>query len=328
MYELKSQHIGVGLINIGASISYLKVPDKNGKLDDIVTGFPDAQGFIDCDRYFGCVVGRVANRVAGGKFILSGKQWVLPINNGPNCNHGGPHGFDKVVARSSCNVAKTSFCNLRCLFFSVTSPHEDMGFPGELVSTVTYSLNGDTLEVQYNASSDQPTPVNLTNHANFNLGGHVSYDHKLSVSADHYLPTDEFCLVTGELAAVKGTDFDLHEPVLLTQDLLSNLPGGGYDHNFCLTREKTRHRAAVLTHQTNGRVLTVDTDQPGIQIYTGNFLGGIHGKHGVVYNKHTAICLETQNWPNAINNPKFPDSVCKPEEPYKHTAWFTFSTTD
>nr|XP_002125905.1 aldose 1-epimerase [Ciona intestinalis] len=324
LYELKSNHVELGLINYGATIAYLKVPDRFGKRDDIVTGFDNLEDYLSCKNYFGCVVGRVANRIGEGKFHLNGQEWVVDVNNGPNCNHGGSAGFDTKVWE--CTSAENN-----SVTFRLESPHGDMGFPGDVVVTVTYILHNNELEIKYKGTSNQPTPMNLTNHANFNLGGHSKWenfcDHFLNIPADHYLPTDEHCLVTGDMAPSEKTDFNLkNEPRKLTQDFLLNLPGGGYDHNFCLTRDKTKKLAAVLTHAGTSRVLKVYTDQPGIQVYTGNFLNGMKGKQGVKYTKHSAICLETQNWPNAINNPNFPDSICTPDTPYSHNAWFEFAT--
>uniref|UniRef100_A0A8D1AJ55 Galactose mutarotase n=2 Tax=Sus scrofa TaxID=9823 RepID=A0A8D1AJ55_PIG len=257
--------------------------------------------------YFGAVVGRVANRIAKGTFTLDGKEYKLAINNGPNSLHGGVRGFDKVLwtPRVLSNGIE----------FSRVSPDGEEGYPGELKVWVTYTLDGGELVVNYRAQASQTTPVNLTNHSYFNLAGQGSpniYDHEVTIEADAFLPVDETLIPTGEIAPVQGTAFDLRKPVELGKHL-QEFHINGFDHNFCLKRSKEKQFCARVHHAGSGRVLEVYTTQPGIQFYTGNFLDGtLKGKTGAVYPKHSGFCLETQNWPNAVNQPHFPPVLLKP----------------
>ncbi|CAK8692434.1 galactose mutarotase-like isoform X2 [Clavelina lepadiformis] len=323
LYTLSSNHVEVGIISYGAAISFLNVPDKDGCKDDIVTGFDTLEDYCDKRTYFGCIVGRVANRIAKGKYTIDGKSYALPINNGPNTLHGGLEGFDKKIWE-----AETSG---ESVIFSLTSPDGDEGHPGEMSVSVSYTLQENILSIKYHATTTKHTPINLTNHSFFNLGGHKTWDtdlsnHEISIPADSYLPADNDCLVTGEVRPVDGTVFDLRNPVTLTEDLLSKT-GVGFDHNFCLQRNNKRNLHAKVKHMPSGRILIVESTQPGCQLYTGNFLSGISGKHGASYTKHSAFCLESQNWPDAINNPgSFPDSVLLPNKEYSHSTWWTFDT--
>ncbi|XP_064173071.1 aldose 1-epimerase [Anguilla rostrata] len=323
-WKLKSQSVTIEIISLGCIITSLKTQDKNGEMDDIVLGFDSLEGYLTNPRYFGAVVGRVANRIAKGKFTIDGKEYQLAINNGPNSLHGGLKGFDKAIWTSEATADGVRL--------SLTSRDGEEGYPGELSATVTYSLQGDTLTVQYHASSSQATPINLTNHSYFNLAGHGTpdiYDHLVSITADAYLPVDDTMIPTGEIRAVDGSPFDLRKPVLIGPRL-KEVPGPGFDHNFCLSSpgEPPEERpCARVHHPKSGRVLEVSTTQPGVQFYTANFLdGSLRGKGGATYPKHSAFCLETQNWPNAVNQPEFPNTLLRPGETYSHTTRFSFTT--
>lgn len=323
IYKISTNKCSVDVINYGATIVSLKVPDKNGDFDDIVTGFHGMQGYYERSRFFGCVVGRFGNRIAKGKFTLDEKEYSLAINNGPNALHGGLEGFDK---RLWSSVKVDNGVQL-----TLVSPDGDQGYPGELTLVVTYILQGSELLVQYKATTSKATIINITNHSYFNLGGHKNWGnlskHEIEIRADHYLPADDKCLVTGEIRKVEGSEFDLRKPTMLTEELLESVSGGGYDHTFCLPRQKQMARAITLRHTGNGREMSVSTDAPGVQFYTSNFLSGQEGKLGVKYDRHTALCLETQNWPDAINHVgNFPNCVLRPGEEYAHNTTFSFST--
>ncbi|KAG7334104.1 hypothetical protein KOW79_002511 [Hemibagrus wyckioides] len=322
-WTLRSKSVSVEILSLGCVITAIKTLDRNGQSADIVLGFDDLGSYLTNPRYFGAVIGRVANRIAKGQFEIEGKVYKLAINNGPNSLHGGIRGFDKAVWSSEpvANGVKLSH----------TSPDGDEGYPGNLKGSVTYTLEENTLSVHYCAQTDQTTPINLTNHSYFNLAGQGTpdiYDHEVSISAETYLPVDENMIPTGEIRPVENSLFDLRKPVLLGTRL-KELPGPGFDHNFCLWlpgQSKQERKCARVVHPGTGRVLEVSTTQPGVQFYTSNFLDGtVGGKGGTSYPKHSAFCLETQNWPDAVNQPKFPESLLRPGEEYIHTTRFTFS---
>ncbi|XP_053056985.1 galactose mutarotase isoform X4 [Acinonyx jubatus] len=367
-------------------------------------------GYLQKQPYFGAVVGRVANRIAKGTFMVDGKEYKLAVNNGPNSLHGGVRGFDKVVWTPQVLSNGVQFSRI--------SPDGEEGYPGELKVWVTYTLDGGELMVNYRAQASQTTPVNLTNHSYFNLAGQEHnmallnfftrilekveallaqfypegkailgapgwlsrlsiwlltpaqgspniYDHEVTIEADAFLPVDETLIPTvnaettgswcealkpspcplsrkpgqstpapcpstcpfppGEVAPVQGTAFDLRKPVELGKHL-QEFRIHGFDHNFCLKGSKDKHFCARVHHAGSGRVLEVYTTQPGVQFYTGNFLDGtLKGKSGAVYPKHSGFCLETQSWPDAVNQPHFPPVLLRPGEEYDHTTWFKFS---
>jgi len=323
LYTLRSSTCSVGVINFGATIVSLCVPDKNGKIDDIVTGFDSIEEYYEKSRFFGCVVGRVANRIGKGKFTLDGSEYSLAINNGPNALHGGLVGFDKKI----WSVVQVD----NGIALSIVSPDGDQGYPGELTLTTTYILKDSELSINYKATTTKATPINITNHSYFNLGGHDSWKnlskHEITLQAHQYLPSDTNCLVTGEVKEVDGTPFDLRKPTLLTESLLESISGGGLDHNMCLSETNERKFAANVCHVENGRKMKVETTCPGIQLYTSNFLSGEQGKKQVKYHRHSALCLETQNWPDAINHVgTFPNCVLRPNQEFNHSTWFTFSS--
>uniref|UniRef100_A0A8C3HYK0 Galactose mutarotase n=1 Tax=Chrysemys picta bellii TaxID=8478 RepID=A0A8C3HYK0_CHRPI len=363
-FLLKSDRVQVEIISLGCIITALETKGRDGNLSDIVLGFDRLEGYVNKHPYFGATIGRVANRIANGKFTVEGKEYQLALNNPPNSLHGGNKGFDKVLW--------TPEVLLNGIRFSRTSPDGEEGYPGELKVWVTYTLDGGELAINYRAQSSSTTPISLTNHAYFNLAGqgsHDIYNHMVSIEADSYLPVDDTliptglftdivqcfraavsfflwfleplcelleqavcssraslcCLPPGEVAAVQDTAFDLRKPVELGRHMQKfQLPG--FDHNFCLEQSAARHYCARAHHPPSGRTMEVYTTQPGIQFYTGNFLdGSLEGKGGSVYPKHSAFCLETQNWPDAVNKPHFPSALLRPGEEYNHTTWLKFT---
>ncbi|XP_032829971.1 galactose mutarotase [Petromyzon marinus] len=323
-FTLRAADGGVAakVLSLGGILQALEAPGKAGPPVDVVLGFPSIHGYLEKHPYFGAVVGRVANRIAGGRFAVDGKDYTLAINNGPNSLHGGIVGFDKAVW-----LAEQLEDGVR---LTHTSPDGDEGYPGALSATVTYRLVDNKLSINYRATTTRTTPVNLTNHAYFNLAGQGSpdiYDHEVTIMAEEYLPVDDTVIPTGEVAAVKDTPFDLRSPVIL-RDRLPQLPGDGFDHNFCLSQSGERQTCARACHAGRGCVMTVETTQPGVQFYTANFLdGSLQGKDGCTYPRHSAFCLETQNWPDAVNKPNFPNALLRPGEEYNHTTWFTFTVS-
>ncbi len=274
--------------------------------------------------YFGATVGRVANRIAGGKFSIDGKEYTLAKNDGSNTLHGGvKRSFDKVIWTGQ------SFERGRAqgVVFKYVSPDGEEGFPGKLTVRVTYTLTDkNEIRIDYEAITDKATPVNLTNHSYFNLSGAGSptiLDHELMLAADNYTPIDETLIPTGQIAPVAGTPFDFREFHKIGErvDQLNDKPGKGYDHNFVLNNQHgTLALAAKVRDPKSGRVLTVFTTEPGIQFYGGNFLTGVKGKGGKAYNYRSGLCLETQHFPNSVNEPKFPSIILQPGKTYRHTC--------
>ncbi|XP_072265228.1 galactose mutarotase isoform X2 [Pyxicephalus adspersus] len=293
---LQSESVKVEIISFGCIITCLETKDRHGNFSDIVLGFDYLEGYTNKHPYFGAVIGRVANRIAKGRFTVDSKDYFLPINNGPNSIHGGLKGFDKVLWTPE--VVENG------VQLSYTSDDGEEGYPGELKVLVTYTLVGNELVVNYKAWTSKATPVNLTNHSYFNLAGQGSeniYDHEISIDADHYLPVDDTMIPTGDINPVEGTYFDLRKPVILGSQI-AKLQESGFDHNFCLKESKRQQTCARVWHNPSGRVLSVRTTQPGVQLYTANFLdGSLKGKGGAKYGKHSAFCLETQAWPDAVN---------------------------
>ncbi|XP_061601330.1 aldose 1-epimerase [Cololabis saira] len=324
MWVLQSPQVKVEVLTLGAIIRSVCCPGTSGQMTDVVLGYDDLEGYVSDKRYLGAVVGRVANRIARGRFAVDGKEYQLDTNNGPNAIHGGLRGFNKALW-----VAAEVEGGVR---LSLTSPDGDQGYPGEVQVSVSYTLQGETLTAEYEARSTKTTPINITNHSYFNLAGQGAadiYDHHVSIAAPSFLPVDDSVIPTGEIRAVESTAFDLREPALLGTRL-KELPGPGFDHNFCLSSPGdpwTERHAARVRHAASGRVLEVSTSQPGLQFYTANVLdGSITGKAGSRYGKHSAFCLETQNWPDAVNQVSFPDCLVRPGEVYRHVTRFTFTT--
>ena len=321
----------VKLLSRGATLAEWHVPDKHGKVDDVVFGFDDVAGYESkANGYFGATVGRVANRIAGGKFKVDGKEYSLAINNDPNTLHGGvKNSLDKVIWQGE------PFKNEHGegVVFTYNSPDGEEGFPGELKTKVTYTLTSkNELKIDYEATTDKATPVNLTNHAYFNLSGAGSptiLDHELMLAADHYTPIDETLIPTGEIAPVAGTPFDFREFHKIGErvDQLNDKPGKGYDHNYVLNNQNGKLAlAAKVREPKSGRVLSVFTTEPGIQFYGGNFLDGAKAKGGQAYKYRSGLCLETQHYPDSVNQSKFPSMILEPGKTYKHNTVYQITT--
>lgn len=328
--------VSVKLMTLGATITEINVPDKNGKFANVVFGFDDVAGYqSDRNQYFGCTVGRVANRIAKGKFTLEGKEYTLATNNGPNHLHGGAKkSLDKVVWETVSFKKNESDPNsIQGRAFSYVSPDGEEGFPGSLRTRVQFALTDkNELIIQYTTSTDKATPVNLTNHSYFNLAGagaDTVLNHELMVSANDFVPVDKTLIPTGKLEAVKGTIMDFTKPTRIGERIekLYDTPAMGYDHCYALTaREKGKATlAAKLREPNTGRTMTVLTTQPGVQVYTGNFLKGQKGKDGKEYKLRSGICLETGHFPDAVNQPAFPSIILRPGETYSHTCVYAFS---
>lgn len=314
------------ITNYGGLVTSLQVPDKQGKLSDIVLGFDELKAYqrqppYD-SPYFGALIGRYGNRIAKGKFTLDGKEYTLATNNGPNTLHGGKRGFDKVVWQATPSTSADG----PTLTLKYTSKDGEEGYPGNLTATVVYTLtNTDALRIEYTATTDKATPVNLTNHSYFNLGYGQAKDilsHELMLEADRYTVVDNTLIPTGELRAVVNTPFDFRQPHTIGERI-AQVPGG-YDHNWVLNGSGTR-TAAKVYEPTSGRTMEVVTDQPGVQFYSGNFLdGSLTGKQSVTYTKHAGLALETQHFPDSPNQKSFPSTILQPGETYHSTTEYRF----
>ena len=324
----------VRAITYGAIITHLKTKDRAGKLDDIVLGYDDLDGYVKQNPYFGAIVGRYGNRIANGQFTIDGKAYTLAKNNGPNHLHGGIKGFDKVVWKGE-PFEKGGDVGV---VFTYVSADGEEGYPGKLEARVTYTLTPkDELRVEYLATTDKPTHVNLTQHTYFNLAGPGTrdiLDHQLRLDADRYTPVDATLIPTGELAPVEGTPFDFRKPhaigARIGADHEQLKHGRGYDHNFVLNRRSSAGlvEAIQVTEPTTGRTLRISTTEPGVQFYSGNFLDGtITGKGGRVYQQRYGFCLETQHYPDSPNKPTFPTTLLRPRQNYRTTTVFTFGVS-
>jgi len=325
--------VEVQAINYGAIITSLKVPDRTGKVADVVLGFdrPEQYWAEPTPPYFGAIVGRYGNRIAKGQFAIGGKTYKLVTNNGPNHLHGGNRGFDKVYwDMSTKNSPQGS-----SVVFTRLSPDGEEGYPGNLRATVTYTLTEkNELIVDYRATTDKATTVNLTQHSYFNLAGEGSGDilgHELTINADRYTPVDDTLIPTGQLAPVQGTPFDFRQATAIgariNNDDAQLKAGKGYDHNWVLNGTGTALRvAARLTDPKSGRSMEIQTTEPGIQFYSGNFLDGtIKGKGGHVYALRNGLCLETQHFPDSPNQKNFPSTILQPGKVYTTKTVMTFS---
>jgi len=320
----------VRAITYGAIIQAIRVPDRNRRLDDIALGYESMQGYLTASPYFGAVVGRYANRIARGRFTLEGRTYRLAINNAPNHLHGGLKGYDKVLWEAQSFQRGDTVG----VTFQHTSPDGDEGYPGTLRVSVSYSLNpNNELIVEYRATADRATPVNLSQHTYFNLAGEGSGDilgHVLEIKADRYTPVDSTLIPSGELASVAGTPFDFRSPTAIGARIDQPDPqlkyGKGYDHNFVLNRTGSAlvHAVHVLDPKT-GRTLDISTTEPGLQFYSGNFLDGtITGKAGRRYRHRSALVLETQHFPDSPNQPGFPSTILRPGKEYRSKTVFAF----
>ena len=332
LYSLKnSQGMEARVITYGGIIVSLKVPDRNGKFDDVVLGFDSLEGYLKEHPYFGALIGRYGNRIGKGRFVLNGKEYKLARNNGDNHLHGGLKGFDKVVWKAKQVAGKEG----SALELSYLSKDGEAGYPGNLSVTVTYTLTeAKELRIDYQATTDKDTVVNLTNHAYFNLAGQGAGDilgHQMMIAADRFTPIDSGLIPPGELQNVEGTPFDFRRPHTIGERIAANNEqlkfGKGYDHNFVVNGTHGKLRlAARVTEPQSGRVMAVHTTEPGIQFYCGNFLDGtLKGKAGKVYKQRYGFCLETQHFPDSPNKPGFPSVVLKPGSRYKTSTVYTFS---
>jgi aldose 1-epimerase len=320
----------VQAINYGVIIPSIKVPDRNGRVDDVVVGHDNLEGYLTKSRFFGAVAGRYANRIAGGRLVIDGREYKLTLNNGPNHLHGGLKGFDKIVWDAQVKADPRG----PSVVFAHTTPDGHEGYPGTVNASVVYTLTDDNeLIVEYGATTDKPTIVNMTQHSYFNLAGDGSGDitgHRLTLNADRYTPVDGSQIPTGELAPVDGTPFDFRRETAIGDRIDSDHPqlkaSLGYDHNFVLTRRGDGlELAARLVDPKTGRSMEVRTTEPGVQFYSGNKLdGSMSGKGGHVYSARTGLCLETQHFPDSPNKPNFPTTVLRPGEKYQSTTVFKF----
>jgi aldose 1-epimerase len=322
-----SQGLCAKITNYGTIITELRVPDRQGRLGNIVLGFDNLRQYlVGNPSYLGCTVGRVANRTAKGLFQLDGKKYKLAVNNGPHHLHGGARGFDKVLWASEIVKGKEP-----AVAFTYLSRDGEEGYPGNLDVTVLMTLtSGDELRIDYTASSDRATPVNLTNHSYFNLaGGGNVLGHELKLAAKAYIPVDATSIPTGKQVPVAGTPFDFTKRKTIGRDL-AGLTGKpiGYDHNFVLKGGGQRLAAcATVYERTFGRVLEVRTTEPGVQVYTGNWLDGTQCGHGgIYYTQHSGLCLETQHFPDSLHHPRFPSIILRPGQTYTQTTTYKFTT--
>jgi aldose 1-epimerase len=332
LFTLTNSHgVEVRAMNYGGIILSIRVPDREGKLADIVLGHETLEGYVPNPPYIGAIVGRYANRIANGTFTLDGKAYTLPKNDGPNTLHGGTEKtFNKVVWDGEPLKGKTG------VVFTYLSKDGDDGFPGNLKLKVTYTLTeSNELVIDYEATTDKATPINLSQHSYFNLAGEGNGDilnHELMLNADRFTPVDKNLIPTGELRPVKGTPMDFTTSTRVGARINDNYEqlvlGHGYDHNFVINRKgEGLVLAARVYEPTSGRVMEVSTTQPGVQFYTGNFLDGtVIGKEGHAYKKNFGLCLETQHYPDSPNHPAFPTAILKPGETFRETTVFKFST--
>ncbi len=322
------------VIAYGATLQSLVVPDRTGRLADVTLGHGSLAPYLDAPHYFGASVGRVANRIAGGRFVLGGTEHRVPCNNGANALHGGPDGFDKAL----WEVAATGDAARPFVRLAHTSPDGDQGFPGTLRATAEYALGEDgTLAITYAATTDRPTIVNMTNHAYWNLAGEGAasnaLDHVLTIPAEHFLPTDEGAIPTGEFAAVADTPFDFRTPQIIGTRVGDTSHeqiriGHGYDHTWVIARERSAapRLLARLAHPPSGRVLELLSTEPGVQFYSGNDLdGSTVGKAGQAYRRGHGVALEAQMFPDTANRPEFGTIRLDPGQPYRHLMIFRFS---
>lgn len=314
----------------GGAVVSLTAPDRSGKYADVVLGMEDLNGYTHQTNFFGALIGRYGNRIGKGTFVLDGQRYDLPKNDHGNTLHGGPEGFDKRVW-----TARPISGDQPALELTYISKDGEEGFPGELHTTVVYTLtNNNELKIEYNAVTQKDTVVNLTNHSYFNLAGADSgkdvLNHEVTIYADQYTPVDATLIPTGEIAPVAGTPFDFTKSTAIgariNDDNQQLKYGTGYDHNWVLRAHNGLAKAAEVFEPTTGRVLEVWTDQPGLQFYTGNFLDGtVKGKNGVAYPHRGAFCMETQHFPDSPNKPNFPSTELKPGETYRTTTVYKFS---
>lgn len=332
-YQLENRNgMRVSILNYGGIIQSIWVPDRNGELGDVALGFDELEAYLAKSPYFGCIIGRYANRIAKGKFTLDGKTYKLKPNSGANHSHGGDKGFDKRVWSAAFAENKYG----QAVVLTYTSADGDQGYPGALSMKVTYTLtDNNDLRIDYQATTSKPTILNLTNHTYFNLSGAgqgTIIDHLLTLNADRFTPTDATNIPTGELRPVAGTPFDFRQATAIGQRIgMANEQlkiGQGYDHNYILKDSrngKLEAKIARVIDPKSGRVLEVSTTEPGLQFYTGNHLDGMEGKYGLRYVRRGAFCLEAQTFPDSPNQTSFPSPILRPGETYQQTTIYHFS---
>ncbi|MGE2814368.1 aldose epimerase family protein [Mycobacterium heidelbergense] len=337
-YTLSSGHgMRVRILDYGGIIQSIEVPDRTGRNGNVVLGFPTLDGYLNntgsAKTYFGAIIGRYGNRIAKGTFSLNGSEYHLPINNNGNSLHGGSAGFDTKVWQAN-QESGTDSVGLKLQY---VSPAGEMGYPGTLTTAVTYTVNQkNELRIDYRATTDAPTVINLTNHSYFNLAGEDAldvYDQKVTIRADNYLPTDSTQIPTGQIAPVEGTPFDFTSPTPIGAHITANDPqlllAQGYDHNWVINRGNNTGlvEAAKVEDPQTGRTLTVSTTEPGVQFYTSNFIGGAFtGTSGHIYRQGAGFTMETQHYPDSPNQPNFPPTTLNPGETYDSTTVFAFNT--
>ena len=330
LWTLRKGQLEISVTDRGATLVSVKCPDRDGEVADVILGFDDVSGYESEDnQYFGCTTGRVCNRIANGKFNLDGSAYTLAVNNGPNHLHGGAdQSLDKVLWKADVEIVDGT----PTARFRYRSPDGEEGYPGNLDIEVTYSLpSNHELRIDYKAKTDKRTPVNLTNHAYWNLSGAGNptiLDHELTLDAQSYTPCDDTLIPTGEIASVADTPLDFRSARVIGEHIgpLNETAAKGYDHNYVLNVGSTLRRAAVLYDPASGRELTIETTEPGIQFYSGNWLNGQQGKDGKTYPANSGLCLETQHFPDSVNHPDFPNTILEPGETYTSTTVHLFET--
>ena len=329
LYTLRNKNnMEVCITNFGGRIVSVMVPDKDGQMRDVVLGFDSIQDYVSKPSDFGASIGRYANRINQGKFTLDGTEYQLPQNNYGHCLHGGPQGFQY-------RVFDAVQPNLQELELTYVAEDGEEGFPGNITCKVLMKLTDDNaIDIRYEAETDKPTIVNMTNHSYFNLDGDAARNeaHLLTIDADYYTPVDSTFMTTGEIAPVEGTPMDFRTPTpvgarINDYDFVQLKNGNGYDHNWVLnTKGDVTRKCATLESPLTGIVLDVYTNEPGIQVYAGNFLdGSLTGKKGITYNQRASVCLETQKYPDTPNKPEWPSAVLRPGEKYMSQCIFKFS---
>jgi len=311
-------------INFGAILTSLEIPDRHGKVGEVTLGFDALEDYIADRWFFGATIGRYANRIAEGRFILGGVEYQLAQNSFPSHLHGGNKGFHKVVWKGDQNIDQDSIS----VVFSRLSPEGEEGYPGNLDAKVTYTLNNQNeLTLCYQAETDKPTPINLTNHTYWNLKGSSFgnvLDHELILHADYYLPTDDDRIPTGEIRSVYGTPMDFTHSSKIG-DRIHQIKGGGYNHCYVLNRKDNSLCLAGRVYEPQkGRTMELYTTEPGVQFYSGHFLTDDKGKNGILLNRYDGFCLEAQHFPNSVNQPQFPSTILKPGDVYKQVTRYKF----
>ncbi|MBN2161608.1 MAG: galactose mutarotase [Pontiellaceae bacterium] len=315
----------VKVITYGAAIVSIEAPDAKGHMADVVLGFDDMAGYLSTGNpYFGCCCGRFANRLAKGTFTIDGTEYSVAINNGPNGLHGGLVGFDK-------KVWKAEIVGDGAVKLSLLSPDGEEGYPGNLAVELIYTLTDENeLKLEYRATTDRKTILNLTNHSYFNLAGSGSvHNHLIHINADRYTVVDEHSTPTGELRPVAGTEMDLLEATPIGKNI-HQVQGLGYDHNYCINQAAAGELtvAAFVVEPHSGRTMECLTTEPGVQFYTGNYIEHVKGKNGAIYDKQEGFCLETQHYPDSPNHPEFPSTELKPGDTYTQTTIYRFGVQD